>query len=84
MLEALVGAVNERQREEVQGWTTDRELLAVIAELLHSLVQVTLRVNGAKNVGPPLRIPRPGEEPYEEPKKPAVSFGQFARDVKAR
>lgn len=83
MLEALSDAVVAKNKEEAEVWTTDRELLAMTAELVHALLLVTLRVHGAKDVGEPLHFPRPWDE--ERParaQKPAVSFGQFARQVK--
>jgi hypothetical protein len=83
MLDALMGAVNEQRKEEAEAWTMERELLAVIAEILHGLLQTTLRVHGAKDVGPPLRIPRPFEDEVDT-RPAAVSFGQFASDLKRR
>lgn len=83
MLEALLDAVNEDRKEEAEAWTMDRELLAVIAEILHGLLQTTLRVHGAKDVGPPLRIPRPYEDQVDD-RPVAVPFGQFASGLKRR
>jgi hypothetical protein len=84
MLEALSDAVIEKKKEEAEGWSMERELLALQAELVHSLLLVTLRVHGAKSVGEPLHIPRPWESDIEVPSKPSVSFGQFASNLRQR
>lgn len=57
IFEALEEAVVRRETR----WTTSNELSAVTAELLHSLYLLTARANGAKNVGKPMKIPRPGD-----------------------
>ena len=54
-------------------WTQERELLASILEMLHMIYLLTARANGAKNVGKPLRVPRPTDKP-----KGPVSPREFA------
>lgn len=58
-IEALERAVIRRQG----AWTQERELLASILEMLHMLYLLTAKANGAKSVGKPLRVPRPGDKP---------------------
>ena len=84
MLDALHDAAIEKKQEEADGWSMDRELLAITAELVHSLILVTLRAHGAKSVGEPLHIPRPWEQDLPKVEKPAVPFGDFARSVMKR
>jgi hypothetical protein len=55
----LERAVIRRQN----AWTQERELLASILEMLHMIYLLTARANGAKNVGKPMRVPRPGDKP---------------------
>lgn len=40
-------------------WPMERELLATIAELLSSLVIITLKAHGARRVPQQLKVPRP-------------------------
>jgi hypothetical protein len=75
MLVALEWAV--RRREE--RWTTDHELAATSIELTHALLLTTLRVNGAKNVGKPMHVPRPWDKAPEKPRM--LTMGEFARQV---
>jgi len=74
MFEALEAAAVRREKQ----WTTERELLASILETLHALYLLTARANGAKNVGKPLRVPRPGDKKPEP-----LSPGAFARMVRS-
>lgn len=74
MLVALEWAVHQRE----QRWTQDLEISATTAELTHALLLTLLRVNGAKQVGKPMHIPRP----WDEKKPKLISMGQFARQVK--
>lgn len=72
LFEALeAAAVSQMER-----WTRQDELNASILEMLHSLYLLTARANGAKNVGDPIRIPRPGDE---EKKAALMSPREFAR-----
>jgi hypothetical protein len=41
-------------------WSTEAELLAVLADHLAALTWVTMRAHGAKNVPKPRPLPRPG------------------------
>lgn len=72
MLHALADAVG------AQKWRDNEELLAMIAELLHALLVVTIKVHSKKGaqMPKPLRITRPGQP---EPEEPSVSIGQMAR-----
>lgn len=74
LLRALTDALVERKRQEAEQWTVERELLATLTETVHALLIVTLKVNGAKSVGKPLRIPRPNDG---ESTQPAVSMREF-------
>jgi len=74
VFEALETAAVRREKR----WTTEREMLASILETLHALYLLTARANGARNVGKPLRVPRPGDKP-----KQAMSPGAFARMVRS-
>jgi hypothetical protein len=76
LVEALVAALAERDKQEAETWTVERELLATLVEITHSLLLVTLRANGAKSVGKPIRVPRPGD-PAGGSGSGAVSMGQF-------
>ena len=53
-------------------WDTDRHLLATIADALHNLLWVTVKVNSKKGASVPKisPIPRPGT--VSEPEKPAT------------
>lgn len=79
MLEALSTEIVKKNESEAEAWTMERELLATTVELLHSLVLVTLRVNGATNVGDPIHIPRPYEDEPVTVKPKAVPFSQFVK-----
>ena len=59
MFEALEQAAIRRSSQ----WTTDRELLASILEMLHMQYLAFAKANGAKKVGKPLRVPRPSDKP---------------------
>jgi hypothetical protein len=61
-------------------WTTDRELAASTLELIHSLYLLTAKANGAKSVGKPMRVPRPGDPDPAKPMSPAA----FAAMVMAK
>jgi len=74
VFEALEAAAVRREKK----WTTERELLASILETLHALYLLTARANGAKNVGKPLRVPRPGDK-KPEPLSPSA----FTRMVRS-
>ena len=66
-------------------WPWERELLAVIAELLHQILLVTAKAHGAKDrdLPEPLRIPRPGAATRmatsETPPSNVISFKDFMR-----
>lgn len=59
MFEALEQAAIRKSSQ----WTTERELLASILEMLHMQYLAFARVNGAKSVGRALRVPRPTDKP---------------------
>ncbi len=64
MFDATVAAVAERSRAEAEQrrWTQDHELLAVNAELTHSLLTAFISANSSKrNTMKPLRIKRPND-----------------------
>jgi hypothetical protein len=48
-------------RRPGEHWSTEAELLAVVADQLAQLTWVTLRAAGARNVARPRPIPRPGD-----------------------
>lgn len=60
-------------------WTTDRELLATSTETQAALLHVYLKVNGAKNLGKPMRITRPWER---EAKAKKIGMSEFAQMLK--
>lgn len=64
-----------------QRWGDSEELLALIAELLHTLIRVTVKANSkpGTRVPEPLHIRRPGE-----PEKPAMTMGEMARRMLRR
>jgi hypothetical protein len=66
--------------EMAEYWPVEYELLAVIAEQMSALLLAFLRVHGAKNVGEPLRIPRPATRVADDEPK-AISFREFARQL---
>lgn len=74
-MQALVEALAEKDKWEAETWTVERELLATLVEITHSLLLVTLKANGAKSVGKPVRVPRPTDG---ERQSDALSIGQFA------
>jgi hypothetical protein len=76
MLVAVEAAIRDRE----SAWTTEREFLATIAELVSALVVITLKVNGAKKVGKPLHIRRPWESTPDRPKM--LTMGEFARKAR--
>src|SRR5580693_5854333 len=47
-------------RRPGEHWSTEAELLAVVADQLAQLTWVTLRAHGAKNAARPRPLPRPG------------------------
>lgn len=67
-------AVRDRGR-----WTRQDEFLASILEMLHALYLLTARAHGAKNVGQPLRIPRPGDEDKKAKQISPKEFAAMAR-----
>ena len=71
----LMDALEEAALQHHTRWTRQDELNASILEMLHSLYLLTARANGAKNVGKPLRVPRPGDETADA----QISAGDFAR-----
>lgn len=75
LVQALVEALAEKDKWEAETWTVERELLATLVEVTHSLLLVTLKANGAKSVGKPIRVPRPGDD--SPGGSDAVSMGQF-------
>lgn len=70
--------LEEFSKEVKEFWPIERELLALIVEILHSLLLVTLKANGAKKAPPPLRIPRPGSVTADTAAEP-VSMGDYVR-----
>ena len=60
-------------------WTTEKELAACTLEMLHSLYLLTAKANGAKNVGKPLHVPRPGDEVNS----PALTPREFAQQIRS-
>lgn len=60
-------------------WTNNEELLAVIAELVDSLIQLFYAANTRKGAKPltPLRIPRPGREEPLKPKPTPTDLRRF-------
>lgn len=58
-------------------WPMERELLALIAEILHSLLLVTAKAHGGKSLPKPLKVPRPLSARGEEVAEP-IAFGDFA------
>lgn len=70
-------------------WPMERELLAVIAELLHSLVRITHKAHGGKGTPKPLRIPRPDAPMFSDthvatasPAGAVMSAGQYFSAVR--
>ena len=59
MFEALEQAAIRKSSQ----WTTERELLASILEMLHLQYLSFAKAHGAKKVGKPLRVPRPSDKP---------------------
>jgi hypothetical protein len=62
-------------RRPGEHWSTEAELLAVVADQLAQLTWVTLRAAGAKNATRPRPIPRPADRtkrrgPASEPRGP--------------
>lgn len=59
-----------------QRWGDTQELLAVLAELVHALIRVTVKANSPRGtqVPQPLHIKRPNE-----PAMPSMSIGEMAR-----
>jgi hypothetical protein len=74
----MIVALEKAVRDRVAGWTPERELQALTAELTHAHLLTTLRANGAKNVGKPLHIPRPWDKKASA--KP-ISMGEFIRQT---
>lgn len=62
----------------VERWTTTDELLAVNAEVMHSLYRAFVQAwgNEGTKLPDPLVIPRPGDSPVE---KRAAGFGDLVR-----
>lgn len=81
LVQALVEALAERDTWEAETWTVERELMATLVEITHALLIVTLKANGAKNTGKPLRVPRPGSLDAGTSDEP-MSMGQFAAMVR--
>jgi hypothetical protein len=74
MVAALEWAVAKRD----EAWTTERELAATTAEILHAFMLSYFKVNGGKNVGKPMHV----ERPWEKNQKPQMlSPGAFAAMV---
>lgn len=87
--------LNAARGEAERFWPVERELLSVIAEQVSTLVYITAKVHGAKNLPDPLQVPRPSGLPEPEPDVPVtrmsghsprsqsgsnvVSFSEFAR-----
>lgn len=71
MLEAIADALGEQ-------WGKTQELLATIAEILHALFLLTLKVNSKPHaqMPKPLRIRRPNQ-----PAEQVMSIGEFARQL---
>jgi len=78
MLRAITEQVIEMRKEEVEGWTTDRELLATTVELLHALLVAFITANSKTRPRvKPLHIPRPWEEKVDADKP--MGIREFAR-----
>jgi hypothetical protein len=75
----LMDALEEAAFRREERWTRQDELNASILEMLHSLYLLTAKANGARNVGKPMRVPRPGDKTNEP-----VSPGDFARMVRSQ
>lgn len=80
LIQALVEALAERDQWEAEAWTVERELLATLVEVTHALLIVTLKANGVKSPGKPIRVPRPGA--VSEQRDAPVSMGEFAAMVR--
>lgn len=74
MLEAFSEAIPEY-------WSTERELLALILETLHTLLRVTLKANGSKRVPSALEYPRP--DSTKGKKAEPVSMSEYADYLKS-
>jgi hypothetical protein len=55
----LLDRLPPHARRAGQQWSTEAELLAVVADHLAALTWVTMRAHGAKNVPKPRPMPRP-------------------------
>jgi len=76
MLEALEAAAVRREER----WTTDREIAAMTLELTHAGILQAAAVAGAKNVGKPLRFPRPYDT---APEVQTMSVSAFAAEMRS-
>jgi hypothetical protein len=61
--------------ERESRWSRQDELLAQVVDMLNALYVLTARAHGAKNVGKPHRVPRPGDD---EAKQRVMSPREFA------
>lgn len=68
-------------KEMAEYWPPEREFLALIAELLHTLIRVTAKGFGAKRDQPALRIPRP-QEVESEGKPRLMSMREYVGQLK--
>lgn len=71
-------------REAEDYWPPERELLASILEVLHSLLIVTLKVHGAKRIPPQIRVPRPRSVVAASGKQESVSMKEYISTVVKR
>ena len=62
-------------------WPPEREFLASILEVLHTLLIVTLKAHGAKRVPKQIQIPRPKHVRVSGEETPPVSMSDYIRNV---
>lgn len=69
-------------------WPMSYELLAIIAELMHTQIRQFAKANGAKGKVRPLRIPRPyadthvAEETQVRRGTPLTSLGEYLKQLR--
>lgn len=81
-LEYLWPIAERARREDI--WS--KEMLAVIAELLHAIWRVLVQVNSRKGAVPPkpLRVPRPWSTDQGSDARPRITWGQLAKRIGRR
>lgn len=82
VLEYLWPIAERERREDI--WA--KEMLAVIAEMVHALWRVTVQVHSKKGSMPPtpLKIPRPWQPDGPRDSRPRMTWGQFAKRIGKR